>query len=503
MKDLEDWAAVQKVYKSTKSKRATAKLLGISRNTVKKLLAMPAPPVYKRNIYTSKLDPYKEQIYIWRCEPYGFNGTRIYRELRDRGYEGSIGPVYRFIRRLDEDVGEHIHSRATVRHESPPGDQAQFDWTEYECMVGGIYRKVYCFAMILAASRKKAVCFSYKSGADAIYEAIQELFGDLGGTTLELLIDNPKALVLDNNPRSEDEIRYNPHALLVARHLGIELNACPCYWPRKKGKVERPFNYIEEQFIKGTRFLSMEDLNRRGKAFVDTWCDEKHSTTKRIPNQHYLLEEKQALGALPTNHLYQSKLKKRIVSPDSFVSFLGNKYSVPVKYACKSVYIRLLYGYKLMIYDRNEHLIMETEVFSGKEQILVNPEHYEAIAPRTATSIPQLRRDFSREFKHGALYLEVAGRKFEQPTHHARKILELLELYDKEILDKAIAVAIRENCMDIKSFRVLLKEYNAGLRTLDVGESTKGMHPPVTDSVLTRECDYYENLTLGGSPCRK
>lgn len=35
VKDLEDWAAVQKVYKTTKSKRATAKILGISRNTVK------------------------------------------------------------------------------------------------------------------------------------------------------------------------------------------------------------------------------------------------------------------------------------------------------------------------------------------------------------------------------------------------------------------------------------------------------------------------------------
>jgi len=37
VKDLEDWAAVQKVYKQTKSKRATAEILGISRNTVKKL----------------------------------------------------------------------------------------------------------------------------------------------------------------------------------------------------------------------------------------------------------------------------------------------------------------------------------------------------------------------------------------------------------------------------------------------------------------------------------
>lgn len=71
--------------------------------------------------------------------------------------------------------------------------------------------------MILAASRKKAVCFSLKADADAIYEAIQELFDDLGGVTLELLIDNPKSLVIENNPRSQEEVRYNPYALIVAR----------------------------------------------------------------------------------------------------------------------------------------------------------------------------------------------------------------------------------------------------------------------------------------------
>lgn len=221
MKDLEDWAAVHRVYGQTKSKRATASILGISRNTVKRLLKMAEAPAYHRTKYPSKIEPYKELIIEWRCEPYDFNGTRIFRELKKKGYTGSISPVYRFLKRVDEDVGGHISSKATVRHESPPGDQAQFDWTEYQVCVGGKYRTVYCFAMILATSRKKAVCFSLKQDASAIYEAIQELFDDLGGVTLELLIDNPKALVRENNPKSEDAIRYNSQALLVADRKSV------------------------------------------------------------------------------------------------------------------------------------------------------------------------------------------------------------------------------------------------------------------------------------------
>ena len=181
VKDLEDWAAVHRVYKQTKSKRSTARILGISRNTVKKLLLMKEKPQYNRNIYPSKIDPYKEQIIEWRCEPYDFNGTRIFRELKSRGYTGSIGPVYRFLSKVDEDIGDSISRKATVRHESPPGDQAQFDWTEYEVVVGNRYRTVYCFALILAASRKKAVCFSLREDANAIYEAVQDLFDELGG----------------------------------------------------------------------------------------------------------------------------------------------------------------------------------------------------------------------------------------------------------------------------------------------------------------------------------
>ncbi|MGY3724206.1 DDE-type integrase/transposase/recombinase [Granulicatella balaenopterae] len=211
-------------------------MLNMSKNTVKKLVEMTQPPEYKKRDYGSVIDPYKDQIVAWRCDPYNFNGTRIFRELQKRGYSGSIGPLYHYLRKVDNDLEGHINSKATVRIETPPGDQAQFDWTEYNVLVGGRYRKVYCFALILSASRKKAVCCSLTVDGAAIYEAIQELYDDLGGVTLELLIDNPKALVIQNNPKSLHEISYNTHALMMAKHLGTDVNACPCYWPRKKGK---------------------------------------------------------------------------------------------------------------------------------------------------------------------------------------------------------------------------------------------------------------------------
>ena len=61
MYDLQDWAAVQRVYKQTRSKRATAKILGMSRNTVRSLLEEKEAPVY--NI-VAQLSRQKSKIFI-------------------------------------------------------------------------------------------------------------------------------------------------------------------------------------------------------------------------------------------------------------------------------------------------------------------------------------------------------------------------------------------------------------------------------------------------------
>ena len=282
----------------------------------------------------------------------------------------------------------------------------------------------------------------------------------------------------------------------MATHLGVELNACPCYWPRKKGKIERPFNYIEEQFIKGNSFSSMENLNFRGKSFVNGWCDEIHSTTKRIPNQHYLLEEKAALQPLPKEHFYVSRVTARKVSPDSYVSIGGNKYSVPVKYVGKQVCFRLTYGFRIMLYDSRGRFIQAQEVTYGKHEVRTNPEHYEPIAKKVSTSVPQIRRDFTARFTNGLKYLEAAGRKFDQPTFHARRIMELQDLYDDETLDGFIGMALAKGRLDIKSFKAMLREHNAGkarepaTAPKDGQKTGDAVTAPI--DALTRDCSYYE-----------
>ena len=118
MYDLQDWAAVQRVYKQTRIKTGNCKNTWNVQKYCQESFRRKEAPVYKRTVYKSKIDGFKEQIIEWRCEPFLFNGTRIFRELKARGYTGSIGPVYRYLSKIEEDIKDHISSKATVRHES-------------------------------------------------------------------------------------------------------------------------------------------------------------------------------------------------------------------------------------------------------------------------------------------------------------------------------------------------------------------------------------------------
>ena len=82
---------------------------------------------------------------------------------------------------------------------------------------------------------------------------------------------------------------------------------------------------------------------------MDEWCDDVHTTTKRIPNEVYEMEERAVLRPVPDKHFRIKELQKRIISSDLFISVDGSKYTVPAKYALKTMYFRVVYGFRIEI----------------------------------------------------------------------------------------------------------------------------------------------------------
>jgi transposase len=491
MKDVQDWITVKKLYKRGMKIKAISRELGMSKNTVKRLIKLEEEPKYIREVNTTKIDVYKKQIKTWYLEPeFNFIGTRIFRELKSLGYKGSIGPVYRYLNVL-KDEKRKVNSNATVRIETPPGDQAQFDWAEYKIVVNNQITKVYCFSMILSSSRVKEIVFSLAVDADAIYEAIQDLFSSFGGVTQELIIDNPKALVIENQKGSPPN--FNIDALRMATHLGTELNACNPYRARTKGKVEKPFQYIEEQFIKGNSFLSMEELNNKGKAFMKEWCKVKHSTTQRIPEEAFR-EERECLLPLPSKRFMRVQPEERKVSLDSFISVKGNKYSVPVAYVGKTVKFRIVYGYKLLIYNKKNTLIAHHELSRGKNEVTRDDLHYKEIQSAVPKSIPEIRRKFVATFERGAEYLEKSSSVIEQSSYHARQILKLQELYTPPVLNQILGYCIDHNIFTIEEVKGILKNKSLEILVENMGYEVAAA--TTENPGLTRDLSYYGGVNF-------
>lgn len=104
MKDVRDWITVKTMFNRGVPIRQIARELKISRNTVKRLIKFDEEPHYKKREYSSKIDDYHEMIKTWYLDPeYAFIGTRIFRELKKMGYEGSISPIYNYLKSLKDE----------------------------------------------------------------------------------------------------------------------------------------------------------------------------------------------------------------------------------------------------------------------------------------------------------------------------------------------------------------------------------------------------------------
>src|SRR5207302_7363698 len=115
----------------------------------------------------------------------------------------------------------------------------------------------------------------------SIFEAIEAGFHHFDGAPKELLVDNARALVTDSNP---EHFRWNPQFLELCGHYRVQPRACRPYRARTKGKIERPFFYLEEQFLKGRRFASFAHFLQELAAFERDDLDVRvHRTTQERP----------------------------------------------------------------------------------------------------------------------------------------------------------------------------------------------------------------------------
>jgi transposase len=75
------------------------------------------------------------------------------------------------------------------------------------------------------------------------------------------------------------------------RHYGFQLKACRPYRAKAKGKVERPYRYIREDFFLACSFRNLDDLNVQLQHWLDTVANPRvHATTQCVVKEAFAAE---------------------------------------------------------------------------------------------------------------------------------------------------------------------------------------------------------------------
>jgi transposase len=275
-----------------------ARQLGVDRKTVRKYIARGLePPAYgPRPVQQKSTDAFLPYLRERLAAFPGLTAVRLCGEFRERGYTGGYTAVKRAVR----EIRPADLTPFEVRFETPPGEQAQVDLARFEVEFAdepGVTRIVWLFSMVLGYSRLIWARFVVHQDLQSVLRCHIAALEAIGGAPREILYDRMKTAVIGEDP--DGLVIYNRALLDLARHYGFQPRACRPYRPKTKGKVERPFRYIREDFFLGASFRNLDDLNAQLRRWLDTVANPRlHATTQRIVNEAFA-EERPALKPLP------------------------------------------------------------------------------------------------------------------------------------------------------------------------------------------------------------
>jgi transposase len=488
------------------SRRAIARALGISRNTVRKMLegqaharaavhsALPAPRSAPPR--PQKLDEYVEQMTALLTRYPNITTRRIFEELRDSGFDGGYTAVKVRVRRMRPKPAPKPSLETPV---SGPGEMAESDWSPFMIAFTAAPRVVVqVFNYVLRFSHRKSYRLFERCDFYALTEGHVQTFNRFGGAAHVCKYDSQKAVVL--GWEGQQPI-YNPRFLAFATYYEFRPEACRRFHPNDKPRTERSFWEFETSFLNGRSFRDLADMREQLALWLDRTCDVRPSDrTKQTPLQVFA-QERTALRALPAHPYDTARVCYRVASIDGFVSVEGSRYAVPYDHVTDILPVRVTQN-EVFVYAADLKLVARYELAprgAGRD-VVAQGMHVLANSRRGVADMDQLRKAYDDIGEDGALFF--AGLASAHPRHcgyHARQILVLRERFATADLGAALRHARAFGAFEQKAVERILSA-RAAPRTLaeyvddDLARRLEQSLEP--RDVLPRDLDEYDRLPV-------
>lgn len=428
--------------------RRIAKELGITRKRVRRMLAqvraqreqghsaLPVPPK-KRG---SQLDSFAPLMATKLDDYPNITGVRLLEELRAAGYTGGYTIVKERLRQLRPTA----KASPVERFETGPGKQGQQDWSPYLIPFtqdGPTLQK--CFSLVLGFSRRQYVHFCEREDQLTLQRQHIGAFERFRGVPEEILYDRQKAVVLRREAHRDI---YNPTFLAFAMHYGFRPVALPGKRPDLKGKVERPFQYVEGNLLNARHFATKADLDAHALWWMDNISDvHVHDTTNERPIDRFAREQDHLLP-LPAHPYDTAEVGYRVVCDAGFVRWDDVRYSVPLSAVLDLVIVRVT-EHEVFVYSTDLCTLARHEKAPrGHREPVINPAHRPPKRPRH--DIDALSARLAVLGEQAALFAAGVCRVQRYRGNHLSDVLALVERYDADDLLRACARAVRYRAFD-------------------------------------------------------
>ncbi len=422
---------------------------------------------------TSKLDSF--QLLVAEKMAQGLKVTRILREIRKLGYRGGRTILGDYVRQLRAQTGALPTASVKRRFETGVAEEMQIDWSPYEVPIGGHLVRVHVLGCLLAWSRKLYAYAFRDERQPTLLEGLACAFVYFDGVAARIVLDNMSTAVL-GRVGSDGKVLWHSRFLDFTRHYGTVPFACRVRDPDRKGKKEKSFRLLEDDFIRGSSFESLDHLNEQLRIWLDGTAQcgnlRVHGTTRRVPNEAFE-HERPLLVRLPNHPFTVCEQSVRVVDRDSTLSIRGTPYSVPATLANRSVAVHL-FAEHFEVLDQHGRVAFSRRYVSERDKgrLVIDKTHYANLPrrPRTGSAGDErIDQAFVRRFAELQPLVDGLKRRMKSLAPiHIRTLLRLCDRFGEE----AFLVAARR-AQDFRRFdalavgRILESDYPAAAAQAD------------------------------------
>jgi len=422
---------------------------------------------------TSKLDSF--QLLVAEKMAQGLKVTRILREIRKLGYRGGRTILGDYVRQLRAQTGALPTASVKRRFETGVAEEMQIDWSPYEVPIGGHLVRVHVLGCLLAWSRKLYAYAFRDERQPTLLEGLACAFVYFDGVAARIVLDNMSTAVL-GRVGSDGKVLWHSRFLDFTRHYGTVPFACRVRDPDRKGKKEKSFRLLEDDFIRGSSFDSLDHLNEQLRIWLDGTAQcgnlRVHGTTRRVPNEAFE-HERPLLVRLPNHPFSVCEQSVRVVDRDSTLSIRGTPYSVPATLANRSVAVHL-FAEHFEVLDQHGRVAFSRRYVSDRDKgrLVIDKTHYANLPrrPRTGSAGDErIDQAFVRRFAELQPLVDGLKRRMKSLAPiHIRTLLRLCDRFGEE----AFLVAARR-AQDFRRFdalavgRILESDYPAAAAQAD------------------------------------